>query len=107
MFFFVDLLLMPYLYPSFCLNALNSKNIYYVLFVGLFLDLVIASLWGKITLIFLSLYLLDKKFKNYYFKNIFNFIIFYILVYPFSLFKFLISILFYFLLITILKKHNI
>ncbi len=107
MLFFVDLLLMPYLYSSFCLNALNSKNFYYVLFVGLFLDLVVAGLWGKITLIFLCLYLLDKKIKSYYFKNIFNFIIFYILMYPFSILKFLISLLFYFLLITILKKHNI
>lgn len=107
MFFFVDLLMMPYLYPSFCLNALNSKNIYYVLFVGLFLDLVIANYWGKITLIFLILFLVNKKIKNYYIKNIFNFIIFYILIYPFSIINFIFSLVFYLLLITILKKHNI
>ncbi len=104
MFFFLDLFIMPYLYPSFCLNALNSKNIYYVLFIGLFLDLVIANYLGKITLIFLGLFLINKRFKNYYLKNIFNFIIFYILIYPFSLFKFLLSLIYYLLLITILKK---
>ena len=107
MLFIVDLLLMPYLYPSFCLNALNSKNIYYVLFVALFLDLVIANFLGKINLIFFSLFFVNKKLKNYYFKNIFNFIVFYVVIYPFSLGQFLLSLIFYLLLITILKKHNI
>ncbi len=107
MLFFIDLLLMPYLYSSFCLNALNSKNFYYVLFIGLFIDFVIANLMGKITLIFIALYLLNKKIKNYYFKNIFNFVVFYFLVYPFSLFNFLLSLIYFVLLIIILKKHNI
>lgn len=104
MFFVIDLLMMPYLYPSFCLNTLNSRNIYYVLFISLLLDFVIADLNGKITLIFLTLFLVGKKIKNYYLKNLFNFVIFYVLVYPFSIGTFLISLMFYFLLITILKK---
>ena len=107
MLFFLDLALAPYLNPSFCLNALNSKNIYYVLFVGLFLDLVIAGTLGKITLIFLGLFLINKRIKNYYLKNTFNFVIFSILMYPFQFKIFLISFLYFFLLIILLKKHNI
>lgn len=104
MFCLVDLMISPFLYPCFCLNALNSKNIYYILFVSLFIDFIITSYYGYITIIFLILYVIDLKLKNYYLKNMINFTIFYLILYPFKWPIFIFSLVLYLLFISLLKN---
>ncbi|MDD5865322.1 MAG: hypothetical protein PUD07_02370 [bacterium] len=67
-------------YSFFFLNYLNKKNIYLIIFIGLIIDNIITNTYIIITAIMIFLYFIDKYIKNYYFKNIINYIIFIIII---------------------------
>lgn len=73
----LDLLIYNYtiFYSFFFLNYLNFKNIYLILFVGLFIDSVLST-YVIVTITLVILYFISKKIKNYYFKNILNYLLF-------------------------------
>lgn len=103
---FLDLLISTYTnIQSFCfLNVLNQKNIYYLIFIGLVIDFIVAKTNGVITLILLFLYLVNAYINNYYLRNVFNYIfIIVILKFPFSILGFLI----HFIFIYLMKNHII
>lgn len=82
----LDLLIYNYtiFYSFFFLNYLNFKNIYLIIFVGLVIDSVLST-YVIVTNTLVILYFISKKIKNYYFKNILNYLLF---VFAFSfLFK--------------------
>lgn len=77
MFFLLDLIVYPSFHSFFFLNVLNSKNLYYIIFISLILDFIIGfNTYGFITIMFILLYFLDQKIKGYYAKNIFNNVVF-------------------------------
>lgn len=104
MYFILDMFVSPNLHSCFFLNVLNSKNFYYILFIGLVLDFIFFSTAGGITLLLIILYFIDKRLKNFYLKNIINFIIFYFIIYSFSYINFFLDFLFYLLFIVFMKK---
>lgn len=73
----LDLLIYNYtiFYSFFFLNYLNFKNIYLIIFVGLFIDSVLST-YVIVTITLVILYFISKKIKNYYFKNILNYLLF-------------------------------
>lgn len=96
----LDLLVSTYTNAQslFFLNVLNQKNIYYIIFMGLVLDFIIANTYGAVTLILLFLFYTNKYISGYYLKNIFNyFFVIIALNFKFSLFSLIIQFIFIYL----------
>lgn len=72
----LDLIVCNYTHLNsyFFIACLNSKNICYIIYTGLVLDFILIQSYGVITIILVILYFIDKLFKNYYFKNIYNYL---------------------------------
>lgn len=58
------------------LLCLNTKNIKYIIFIGLNIDLMILNTCGLITIIMLILYYISNHIRNYYLYNIIIYLVF-------------------------------
>lgn len=76
MFFLFDIILSPYVNPLFILNSLNSKETLYPILISIYVSLFF-NMPFYLPFIFIILIILDKYIKNFYLKNIINYIVTY------------------------------